>query len=331
MLVINDLPIITSIETILNELNLELKVNGKSGLQFARTTSNYKQLHCPFHTDHNASAGVSLEHGYFTCFSCKRKFSLARLISILLYGEDFELNGEQWLIKNFADYILDNRESALLKPSRERSIQLATNYIPDDVLDNYAFYHPYITDKRGISKKVVDLFDVGYDSSFKLKENGNSIPCITFPVKDINGHCLFIARRAINSKLFNYPEKELKPLYAVRELAVTNSFDDELYVTESIINCLNLWSVGLKAVALNGTGSEYQYELLKNIPNRKLVLALDTGDKSGRIGVNKLYKQLRKDKLLSWLVMPDNTDINELYLQDKDNFLNNLKNIKKSC
>ena len=331
MLVINDLPIITSIETILNELNLELKINGKSSLQFARTTSNYKQLHCPFHTDHNASAGVSLEHGYFTCFSCKRKFSLARFISILLYGEDFELNGEQWLIKNFADYMLDNREQALLKPSREKSIQLATNYVPDDILNKYAYYHPYIMRNRGISKNVVDLFDVGYDSSFKLKEDGNDIPCITFPVKNMAGDCLFIARRAINSKLFNYPNLVEKGLYAVHELAVTDNFDSELYITESIINCLTLWSVGLKSIALNGTGSEYQYELLKNIPNRKLVLALDTGDKSGRIGVNKLYKQLKQDKLLSWLVMPDKTDINELYLQDKDNFLNNLKNIKKSC
>ena len=318
-------------ETILNELNLELKVNGKSGLQFARTTSNYKQLHCPFHTDHNASAGVSLEHGYFTCFSCKRKFSLARFISILLYGEDFELNGEQWLIKNFADYELDNREQVLFKPSREKSIQLATNYVPDEELDKYAYYSPYIINKRGIAKNIVDLFDVGYDSSFKLKEDGNNIPCITFPVKTIDGNCLFIARRAINSKLFHYPEKKLKILYGVHELAMTDSFSDELYITESIINCLSLWSVGLRAIALNGLGSEHQYELLKRIPNRNLVLALDTGDSAGRIGVNKLYKELRQDKIMSWLVMPNKTDINELYLQDKDNFLNNLKNIKKSC
>ena len=331
MLVINDLPIITSIETILNELNLELKINGKPSLQFARTTGSYRQLHCPFHTDHNASAGISLDKGVFTCFSCKRKYSLARLISILLYDQDFSLNGEQWLVKNFADYMLDNREQVLSKPSREKSIQLVTNYVPDDILNKYAYYHPYIMRNRGISKNVVDLFDVGYDSSFKLKEGGNDIPCITFPVKNVTGDCLFIARRAINSKLFNYVAKSEKPLYGVHELSITNSFDDELYVTESIINCLSLWSVGLKAVALNGTGSEYQYELLKNIPNRKLVLALDTGDKSGRIGVNKLYKQLKQDKLLSWLVMPDKTDINELYLQDKDNFLNNLKNIKKSC
>ena len=331
MLVINDLPIITSIETILNELNLELKINGKPSLQFTNRTTSYKQMHCPFHEDKTPSAGISLEHGYFTCFSCKHTYSLPRLISILLYDQDFALNGEQWLIKNFADYELDNREQVLFKPSREKSIQLATNYVPDEELDKYAYYSPYIINKRGIAKNIVDLFDVGYDSSFKLKEDGNNIPCITFPVKTIDGNCLFIARRAINSKLFHYPEKKLKILYGVHELAMTDSFSDELYITESIINCLSLWSVGLKAIALNGTGSEYQYELLKNIPNRKLVLALDTGDKSGRIGVNKLYKQLKQDKLLSWLVMPDKTDINELYLQDKDNFLNNLKNIKKSC
>ena len=250
MLVINDLPIITSIETILNELNLELKLNNKNSLQFTKTINRYKQLHCPFHKDNKPSADVSLEHGYFTCFSCGRKYSLPRLISILLYGEDFSLNGEQWLIKNFADYMLDNREQVLLKPSREKSIQLATNYVPDDILNKYAYYHPYTMRNRGISKNVVDLFDVGYDSSFKLKEDGNSIPCIPFPVKVIAGHCLFIARRAINSKLFNYVAKSEKGLYGVHELSVTNSFDEELYITESIISCLTLWSVGLRAVAL---------------------------------------------------------------------------------
>ena len=69
---------------------------------------------------------------------------------------DFSLNGERWIIKNFADYMLDNREQVLLKPSREKSIQLATNYVPDDILNKYAYYHPYIMRNRGISKNVED-------------------------------------------------------------------------------------------------------------------------------------------------------------------------------
>lgn len=329
LLVVNDLPIITSIETILNELNLELKLNNKNSLQLTKTINRYKQLHCPFHKDNKPSAGVSLEHGYFTCFSCGRKYSLPRLISILLYDTDFSLNGERWIIKNFADYELENREKVLLTPTRIMDTKVNTNPISDNELNKYAYYHPYILNKRGISKNIVDLFDIGYDSSFKLKKDGNEIPCITFPVKDINGNCLFIARRAINTKLFNYPTDSEKPLYSIYELSITNSFNDKLYVTESIINCLTLWSIGLKAVALNGTGNEHQYELLKNIPNRQLVLALDTGDKAGRIGVNKLYKALNKDKILSWLIMPNKIDINDLYLKDKKNFLKNIKNIEK--
>ena len=48
---------------------------------------------------------------------------------------------------------------------------------------------------------------------------------------------------------------------------------EKVYIAESIINCLTLETYGLEALALNGTGTNYQIDQLKKIPIRHLVLA----------------------------------------------------------
>lgn len=321
LLTINDLPIITSIETILNELNLELKLNNKNSLQFTKTINRYKQLHCPFHKDNKPSAGVSLEHGYFTCFSCGRKYSLPRLISILLYDTDFSLNGERWIIKNFADYELENREKVLLKPSREKSIQLATNYVPDDVLNKYAYYHPYMY-KRYLTNDIIDEFDIGYDKDFKLS-NGHITPCLTFPVRDLTGGTRFIARRSIDGKMYNYPVNINKSDFLYGLYESNKIFGDYpcLYVCESMFNALTLIQWGKPAVALLGTGCNNQYELLKKVNARQLVICLDN-DSSGIRGTEKLKEALQTYKIIHVMkICEEKTDINDLgYLDNYEEF-----------
>ena len=322
MLVINDLPIITSIETILNELNLELKLNGKPSLQFTGRTTSYKQMHCPFHEDKTPSAGISLEHGYFTCFSCKHTYSLPRLISILLYEQDFALNGEQWLIKNFADYELDNREQVLFKPSRERNIQLTTNYVSDEELNKYAFYHPYMY-KRYLTNDIIDEFDIGYDKDFKLGNSDNVTPCLTFPVRDLTGGTRFIARRSIKGKIYNYPANINKSDFLYGLYESNKIFGDYpcLYVCESMFNALTLIQWGKPAVALLGTGCNNQYELLKKVNARQLVICLDN-DSSGIRGTEKLKEALQTYKIIHVMkICEEKTDINDLgYLDNYEEF-----------
>lgn len=322
MLIVNDLPIITSIETILNELNLELKLNNKNSLQFTKTINRYKQLHCPFHKDNKPSAGVSLEHGYFTCFSCGRKYSLPRLISILLYDQDFSLNGEQWLVKNFADYMLENREQVLSKPCREKSIQLVTNYVPDDILNKYAYYHPYMY-KRYLTNDIIDEFDIGYDKDFKLGNSDNVTPCLTFPVRDLTGGTRFIARRSIKGKIYNYPANINKSdfLYGIYEDSKIFGDYSCLYVCESMLNALMFIKWGKPAVALLGTGCDRQYELLKKVTARELVICLDN-DPPGIRGTKKLKEVLQAYKIVHVLrIHEDKTDINDLgYLPSYEEF-----------
>ena len=102
------------------------------------------------------------------------------------------------------------------------------------------------------------------------------------------------------------PNINPKPIYGLDYLT-----GDEAIVCESIINALTCWSYGYQAVALLGTGSEYQIEKLKSLPQRKIILALD-GDSAGYKGTKKIYKALKDFKIVSILKVPEGKDINDL-------------------
>ena len=66
---------------------------------------------------------------------------------------------------------------------------------------------------------------------------------------------------------------------------------NEIYVCESVFNLYTLNRLGFPTVALLGTGTSKQANILKKLPYRKVVLALDS-DEAGEVGCNKLRKKL---------------------------------------
>lgn len=308
---IDNIPILVPVRTILTELSIDLKSRGRSGLRLGKQTETDIILSCPLglHSDKRPSAGISLDNGVFHCFACGSSYSLPRLVSVLLYDTEIRIQGETYLLEKFADFTVENRETAFKLPKREIRKPKEIQYVSEKELDRYAFYHPYILN-RGISKEVIDLFDIGYDKDRRA---------ITFPVKDKQGRCLFIARRSVVGKEYNYPLGAEKPLYGVDVLARYGRLSEPLYITESMINCLSLWAYGFQAIALNGTGSAEQIEMLKELPYRRLILGLD-GDNAGRKGTMKLYEALKKHKLITRLKLEESVDINDILMYNKDTF-----------
>lgn len=177
------------------------------------------------------------------------------------------------------------------------------------VLEQYRYIHPYMY-KRKMTDAIIELFDIGYD---------RESDCITFPVRDASGRALFVARRSVKDKWYSYPRGAEKPLYGLYEAYREYPNDTEVYITESMINCLTLWNYGIPAIALNGTGSKEQYERLKNIKYRTLVLCLDP-DNAGRTGMNKI-KNYCKNKIIKTVTYKDNRDINDLTRQEVQELL----------
>ena len=324
MLIINGKPIVESIDVIIGVLRYQLEEQGITLFQSIKRTGNNLMIHCPFHKggqERRPSCGIKLEGddkaptGYVHCFTCGYSAPFTQMISNVFGVKDYGKFGEKWLLKNFISLEITNRPTLNLNLSRQTR-HIKVNYVGEKELDSYRYYHPYMF-ARKLTKEVIERYDVGYDKR---------TDCLTFPVRDEFGNTLFIARRSVKSKFFNYPKDIEKPLYGIYELKKylddgnrkTNSYGGvihnikNVYVTESIINALTVNVYGKWAVATNGCQfSELQVKQLEKLPAREIIIAYD-GDEAGRTAAYKLKFRLNKRKIVSILELPDGRDINDL-------------------
>lgn len=316
-MVINGIPFVTGLSDIINELRVQLQLNGITLLQNIKETPDDIMVSCPYHKggqERRPSMGIRKSDGLCHCFTCGETHSLQEMISFC-FGRHTDLAGSfgwEWLLKNFLTVGVESRKDIPLDLGRGKSKSNETTYVSEKELDSYRYYHEYMW-KRKMTAEVVEIFDVGYDCKTK---------CLTFPVRDRTGGTLFVARRSVVQKFFNYPSGTEKPVYGLYELSqvTVNNYSwlpktlDEVIICESMINAITCWVYGKYAVALNGTGTPHQYEQLKTIPCRKFICALDP-DEAGERGYQRLKKGLG-NKLLTRYVIPTGKDINDLSLDE---------------
>lgn len=293
---------------VLDKLFFDLRIS-KSEL-FAKgykETGEYLMVQCPYHKyglEHKPSAQFRKSDGLFYCHACKAVHSLESVINHCLH-----INGKQWLMDNFESSASENRKVVfnIGKPEKQE-----LKYVDKAILEKFRFTHPYMF-KRRLNLDTIKKFDVGYD-----EDND----CITFPNRDENGNIVFIATRNIKNKYFHYPDGVEKPVYGLYEIYREQKHGADIntvYICESMFNALTVWSYGKYAVALNGTGSSNQIEVLKKCPIRHFILALDP-DEAGRKGTQKLIKGLN-NKILEIAEIPKNKDVNDLTKEEFDNLV----------
>lgn len=316
---INDTEFNVELMDILTELQNQLRVNQIPFLNKIKDAGNDIMVTCPFHKDgqeRRPSAGIRKSDGLFHCLACKETHSLPEVISYC-FGKDAIYGGWgwTWLLKNFATIDVENRKDIPLDFNRTTKSTKKKEIVLDEELDSYRYIHPYMY-QRGLTDDVIELFDIGYDKDSQ---------CITFPVRDIEGDTLFVARRSVNSKFFNYPRGVEKPLYGLYELYKdTVGFKakiDEVIVTESMLDALSFWVIGKWAVALNGLGNELQFKQLQELPCRKLILATDM-DASGMAARERIRVNMQNTKLITEYVFPTGKkDANDCTPEELKNLL----------
>lgn len=315
---------------ILVELRSQLNANNIYLLDKLKDVGEDIMVTCPYHAngqERKPSAGVRKTDGKFHCFACGETHDLHELITYC-FGHNDVLGkfGWNWLLKNFASVSIKERKHVYLDIKRRNGHSIINNstdnipsisYVVEEELDKYRWYHPYWK-KRGITNEyIIELFDLGYDE----KTN-----CITFPNRDIKGNCLFIARRSVRTKYFNYPKDVEKPLYGLYELYQIEQFPKEIIVCESMLDALSFWEIGKYAVALNGTGTVLQYKQLRELPCRKLILATDM-DSAG-IKARKKLRENITNKLITEYIFPKGIkDANQCLCELGPDTLRNLENI----
>lgn len=307
-LIIGNKIIVTPIDVILHGIQHEL-TNGKLK-DIGKESHNNIPVTCPHHKDgkeRNPSCMVftkmddeDVEYGFCHCWSCGYKKPLPEFINDCFDEEgDF---GKEWL--------LERCETAFLSEVRylpeiviDNKNKLETKYMDESDLNKYAYYHEYMW-KRKLTKEIVDLFEVGYDKNSDM---------IVFPVRDDKGKLLWVTKRSVTSKKFLIPEDVKKPVYLLYYIKQHNI--QRVAVCESQINCLTCWTYGIPSIALFGTGSDYQMNLLNKSGIRVYDLYFD-GDIAGQYGIERFKQKIRDDVIVNVYKLPNGRDINDLSYEE---------------
>ena len=236
---INGVVFSADLEEILTELQTQLHINGIDLLNKIQPTNDNIMVQCPYHnhgTERRPSAGIRKSDGLFNCLACHEVHSLQEVISYCFghYDDMIGAFGWNWLLKNFATLQVEERKDVKLDITRNTisdsftiknhrlvsknksefnvlgvHTNSADTFVSEEELDSYRYTHPYMY-QRGLTDEVIELFDIGFCADDS---------CITFPVRDIRGNTLFIARRSTKTKYFNYPDSAHKPLYGLYEIS----------------------------------------------------------------------------------------------------------------
>lgn len=335
MIKLQDTIIQTDTQSVLDMLKFDLAQHGVDRFHQFRRNGENLQSNCPFHKggqERKPSFGVNGEIDRCHCFSCGWAGTIEEMISELYGYQDDGKFGKRWLIKRFNTIEIETRKNImedfkndnntlcrslynrstkrsdriLFRKTRQERLNVETEQkeITEEELDKYRYIHPYMYE-RGLTDEIIERFDIGYDRERKE---------ITFPVRDIEGRCVFVAGRSVERKFFRLPKGIGKPIYC------SNEFRDgayrTAYITESFLNCLTCWKYDKPAMAMIGTGNRKQYEILNKLPVREYILAFDP-DEAGRKATERFKKNVH-GKIIKELVYPDNRDINDL----QEEFLN---------
>lgn len=318
MIKLQDTIIQSDTQSVLDRLKFDLAQHGVDRFHQFRRNGDNIQTSCPFHKngqERKPSFGVNGEIDRCHCFACGWSGTIEEMVSELYGYQDEGKFGKRWLIKRFNTIEIETRPNIMEefngsynnicnKLRNNKSNMDNTRYIREQELDKYRYIHPYMY-SRGLTDEIIERFDIGYDR--ELKE-------ITFPVRDIEGRCVFVAGRSVERKFFRLPQGLNKPIY--QGYRFTSGVYRTAYITESFLNCLTCWKYDKPAMAMIGTGNRKQYEILNKLPVREYILAFDP-DEAGRKATERFRKNVH-GKIIKELVYPDNRDINDL----QEEFLN---------
>lgn len=312
MIKLQDTIIQASTEDVINTLRFDLAQKGLNRFAVVRPNGENLQSNCPFHKggqERKPSFGINGEKDKCHCFACGWSGSIEEMISEIFGYMDDGKFGKRWLIKRFNTVEIETRPN-IMEGFNDRPSDIYNHnrdcgrYIRELELDKYRYIHPYMY-QRGLTDEIIERFDIGYDRERKE---------ITFPVRDIEGRCVFVAGRSVERKFFRLPKGLDKPIYCADKFR-TGTYRTA-YITESFLNCLTCWKYGKPAMATIGTGNQRQYEILNKLPVREYILAFDP-DEAGKKATERFRKNVH-GKIIKELVYTDNRDINDL----QEEFLN---------
>lgn len=280
---------------------------------------------CPFCNSgdkKNYTAAFHIDSTRFNCFACSKHGDIFDLVA---HMENLPSDWKQHYnrtLKIMRSYLGN-------KPKKSRDEYIPEFTVPVDYTDYLHKCHENVvqTDyfsNRGLSKEIIDRFELGYDAEKNL---------VTIPY---NPDCKGYVDRVLwdsNSKYYKHGNEifNIKALYESGINTWLSGCSDYVFVTEGQIDAMSFMEIGLDAVGLGGVNEVSRLiDQLKNRPSAKiLVLALDN-DKAGRRATGKFIEELAEAELEQRYIMISDLygkykDANEFLVADREGFTEKMK------
>lgn len=294
------------------------------------TSTNFSCLN-PSHDDKHPSMSFDTRRNRCHCFSCGVDYDIFDIVALDTGLSGKELFNHVYKMYNISvDYSNLNANKAELQniPHSESNTNILINKKPqqeqrESLLNFFDVCHAAVekTDywkKRGLSKAIVDAYNLGYWEEKKRFV----IPTGEF---SYNARATWDADKKV---------RYLKPKgqFELFNLKAIQLAEQPVFVVEGEFDALSVIEAGGVAVAL-GSSSNFKFidYVKSNKPKYPLILALDNDD-AGRVGEEKLAEELAKIgvECVEADITDNFKDANEALVNDRETFIQNVLNAKNN-
>jgi len=289
--------------------NIELDIDYLDELEMFDVWSNHRvrenkfQACSPFRTEKHPSFACNLENGLWIDSGASneewRKGNFLKLLSWL--REETWEETEDYLLDKYSPLNVDVETLTL-------NLNLVLEEEPPIIFSHKDLKNIFQITKylrgRGVTDRIQQLMNVGYDKKSEA---------VVLPWHDKDGNILNKKYRSTKEKYFWYAKGQpiknhLYGLYLVKILK-----KEKVYIVESEIDALYLWSLGFPAIALGRAGiSQIQRELILNSCITTLVIATDNDRAGSRAGL-EIIRELNGYIDIQCINFPNNVkDVNDM-------------------
>lgn len=284
----------------------------------------------PNHEDTNPSMSYDPRRNMLHCFSCNTNYDLISLYALdngLDEKKDFkriveDLKGRYNV--SFSDYSDTIKKSEKSKKVEQKKEDYSRYY---EKCKKDIDKTTYLKEKRGISQRLIDKYNIGYDADKHL---------VIFPCS--NNY--YEARSTLENTSFRFS----KPKGATTELfnldnIKNNTYKGVVFVTESVIDALSLEETieDIKTLSLNSVSNTSLLldAIEKNNFKGAIVMMLDA-DETGIRASRELKAELDKMNIKNLVMNRDESsykgtkDINEYLLQSKEDLEKSIRYVKET-
>ena len=285
-----------------------------------RDTKNHITCINPEHSDSTPSMKYDDKRWKVHCFGCNADYDIFDLVGIDHNLTEFP-DRYQKAMEIFEVDRLDTIPEIEKKPVLKDKTEDFTNYFEQchRNIESTDYWK-----KRGLSKEIIDRFNIGYVSSFIVKQGEvhASWEALIIPT----GKNSYMARNTSDSE-DRIRKFGASPIYNYRALTESTK---PIFVVEGEIDALSVMEVGGEAIALGSTSNVASLlRLLETTkPCQPLILALDN-DKAGKEASVQLDTTLQERGIRHYTVNVSGIykDANESLIKDRERFEMNVKEI----